>query len=253
MGQLIRCVKCDVVFHKTQHDQIPEYVGDPAHERKRVRVLERDDYRDFLKNHHGHRLEDLTIVEDSWVGEREYCEPVNVSYFNATNGKEKFLIKRHRERVDDPLRYVLIRGDYSLTCLSLEIQSAEIAQELEKVLKGRPVLAQKIRAFIKLFEHVSRQVNMTGLERVPEESAHPLEVYYRIDEVNLVYLLRNCRTLFEPEEFPEVEAFIYRHKDDGVLLLKATYQIQIKEKVRTVEETSPDVLRLDKVSLGEKV
>jgi len=253
MGRLVRCVKCDAIFLKTPYDQVPEYGGDVPNQGRNVHALERDDYGDFLKNHHGHRLEDLTIVEDSLVGEREYAEPVNVSYFKATNGKERFVIKRHRERIDDPLRYELIHGDYSLNCVAVDVQSREISQNLERVLRGRPALAQKIHAFIKLYQQVSRQVDLTRRKRVAEGSDHSLEVYYRIDEVSLVYLLRNCRTLFEPEEFPEVEAFIYRHKDDGVLLMKATYEIQVKERVRSAEETSPASFRLKKASCGEKV
>jgi hypothetical protein len=198
-------------------------------------------------------LEDLTIVEDSWAGEKEYGEPVHVSYFKATNGKEQFVIRRHRERITDPLRYELIHGDYSLACVSVEVQPKEIAKELGRVFRGRPSAAQKIGAFIELFRNVSGQIDIAALERVPEESGHPLEVYHRIDDVSLFYLLRNCRALFDQEEFPEVEAFIHRHRDDGVLLLKATYQIQIKERRRPPDETSPAFLGLKKVAFGEKI
>ena len=252
MSQLIRCVECDTVFLKTPYDQSPEYTGDRADGARGVRTIGRDDYGHFLRSHRGHRLEDLTIVEDSWVGEREYGEPVNVSYFKATNGKEKFVIRRHRERIDDPLTYDLIHGDYSLGCVRVEIQSKEIAREMGKVFQGRSAPAQKIHAFIELFQHVSRQVDITTLERVPEDSGHPLEVYHRIDDVSLFYLVRNCRTLFDQEGFPEVEAFIHRHRDDGVLLLKATYQIFFKERMRPEDEISPPFLNLHKVALGEK-
>jgi hypothetical protein len=253
MSQLVRCVECDAVFLKTPHDQSPEYIGDGANAAGRVRPLERDDYGNFLRTHRGHRLEDLTVIEDSWIGEREYGEPIHVSYFRATNGREKFLIKRHRERIEDPLHYELIHGDYSLNCLRVEIQSGEITRELEKVLQGRSAAAEKIHAFLELFQHVSRQVDLTGLERVPEESGHPLEVYHRIDDVSLFYLLRNCRALFDGDEFPDLEAFIYRHRAEGVLLLKATYQIQIKERIRSVDEISPAFLGFHKISFGEKI
>ena len=250
MSQLVRCVECDTVFLKTPYDQSPEYTGDGA---RRDRTIERDDYGNFLRNHRGHRLEDLSVVEDSWIGEKEYGEPIHVSYVRATNGRERFLVRRHREHIEDPLKYELIHGDYSLNCVRVEIQSGEITQELEWVLRERPAAPEKIHAFLELFQHVSGQVDITALERVPEESGHPLEVYHRIDDVSLFYLLRNCRALFHPEEFPDVESFIYRHRGDGVLLLKATYQIQIKERIRTIEEITPAFLGLPKVSFGEKI
>jgi hypothetical protein len=251
MSQLIRCVQCDAVFLKTPYDQTPEYLGDRADGAGRVRTIERDDYGNFLRSHRGHRLENLTIVEDSWAGEREYGEPVHVSYFKATNGKEKFVIRRHRQGITDPLKYELIHGDYSLACVRVEVQSREIAQELGRMFRGRPSAAQKIDSFIELLQHVSGQIDIAALERVPEESGHPLEVYHRIDDVSLFYLLRNCRSLFDREGFPEIEAFIHRHRDDGVLLLKATYQIQIQEGIRPPEETSPAFLGLKKVAFGE--
>jgi hypothetical protein len=60
-----------------------------------------------------------------------------------------------------------------------------------------------------------------------------------MDDVSLVYLLRNCRNIFNAQEYLGIEEFIHRHKDDGVLLLKATYGIQITEmrKVTKVEKT----------------
>ena len=50
---------------------------------------------DFLEKSSGTSIgRSLIIVEDSWVGEKEYLgEPVHVSYLKATNGKEKFVIK----------------------------------------------------------------------------------------------------------------------------------------------------------------
>jgi hypothetical protein len=48
--------------------------------------------------HHGHRLENLKIIEDSFVSEKAYSEPIKTSFFKATNGKEKFVVKKFRER-----------------------------------------------------------------------------------------------------------------------------------------------------------
>ncbi len=252
MGPLVRCVKCDEVFLRTPHDQAPEYEGDLTGRGKAVRTVEKDDYGDFLKDHDGHWLEDLTILEDSFASEKDFSEPVKVSYFKATNGKERFVVKRYRDRVGDPLKYELIHGDYSLVCLSVDIQSQEIAKQLGIALKERGSVAPKIHAFLKLFQRLAQQVDVTRLERVPEESDNPLVVYYRLDEVSLIFLLRNCRPLFDPEEFPEVEAFIYRHKEDGVLLLKARYQIRIEEEATSEEETPAVVFGLDQTPLAEK-
>ena len=85
----------------------------------------------------------------------------------------------------------------------------------------KPPLSQnKIDAFLKLYRAIAEDIDIKDLERIPEESHHPLEIYYKIDDVSLMYLLRNCRNIFKGQEYSAMEEFIHRHKDDGVLLLK---------------------------------
>lgn len=236
MNQLIRCLNCDEIFLKTPYDQCPEYKYVPAHPSEPVRSIERDDFQDFLIKHRGHRLEYLEIIEDSFISEKVYSEPVKIAYFKATNGKETFVIKRFRERIDEPSKYELIPGDYSLKCLGIEIQSEEITKQLRMEFKKPPFSPTQISAFPKLYRRIAGTVNTKNLERVSEESSHPLEIYYKMDDVSLFYLLRNCRNLFKGKEYSNIEEFINRHKDDGVLLLKARYKIQITERAKIRKE-----------------
>ncbi len=241
MNELVRCINCDEIFLKTPFDQWPEYESYPSGSLESFRTIERDDFQDFLKNHHGHRLEDLKILEDSFVSEKDYFEPVKTSYFKATNGKESFVIRKFREKIEEPLKYRLIHGDYSLRCTNIEIQSKEIAKQLKAEFKTSALSQNKIDAFLKLFQYIAKTIDIKNLERIPEESPNPLEIYYKIDDISLVYLLRNCRNIFKGQEYLNIEEFIHRHKDDGVLLLKATYKIQITEmaKSKKVEKTRP--------------
>jgi hypothetical protein len=191
--------------------------------------IEKDDFQDFLEKHRGHQLEDLRIIEDSFVSEKSYAEPVKVSYFKATNGRENFVIKRFRERIDQPLKYRLIRGDYSLKCIDLQIQSEAIGKQLEREIKP-PLTQAQIDTFLQLVQHVGKRLDVNTLERVPQESPYPLEIYHKMDDVSLMVLLRNCRNLFKGKTYAQIEGFIQRHKDDGVLLLKAVYRIEILER-----------------------
>jgi hypothetical protein len=230
MDQLIHCVNCDSVFLRTPYDQEPEYAQPPVLSRYSPHVIERDDLKDFMKDHDGHRLEELTIVEDSFISDRAYAEPVKVSYFRATNGKENFVIRKFREKIGETLKCELVAGDYFLTCLSLDVQAREIERQLARDFKENPFPKDKIDAFTRLFDHIVKTVDVKNLERTPEESPHPLEVFYRMDDVTLMYLLRNCHHIFKGEEYSQIEKFIFGHKDDGVLLLRATYRIEIAEK-----------------------
>ena len=252
MNQLIRCRKCDQIFMKSPFDRYPEYELGPDRTPEDFQGIERDDFQDFLIHHQGHQLEHLNIIEDSYVSEMAYSEPVKTSFFKATNGRERFVIKKFRERIDEPLKYQLIPGDYSLRCIAVEIQSEEISRQLERELKP-PVSQNKMGAFLRLMGAIAEDVDVNDLERIPEESHHPLEVYYKIDDFHVVYLLRNCRNIFEGQEYFAMEEFIHRHKDDGVLLLKATYKIELAEIARPGKKTISAFLHLEKEKiLGQK-
>jgi hypothetical protein len=68
-----------------------------------------------------------------------------------------------------------------------------------------------------------------------------------------MYLLRNCRNIFEGQEYWGIEEFIHRHKDDGVLLLKVTYRIQLTPMAKTRKRAIPRALPFEKEKiLGQK-
>ena len=242
MNQIIRCTSCNEVCMKTPYDQWPEYETSRDGSLTTVRETQRDDYRDFLATHRGHRLEGLRIVEDSYVSEQSYTEPVKESYFKATNGRETFVIKRFRTQIQEPLQYQLVKGDFELRCKSVDIQSEAIQKQLQKEWTSKPISPTKVTTFLRLLRYIAETTDIRQLERVPEESALPLEVFYRIDDVSLGFLLRNCHNIFKGKEYSEIEAFIHRHREDGVLLLKATFEIQFSEALptpRKVPETLP--------------
>lgn len=252
MNQLIRCINCDEVFFKTPYDQWPEYERGSEGSFDSIQTIEKDDFKDFLIYHRGHRLEELKIIEDSFVSEKPYHEPVKTSYFRATNGRERFLIKKFRKRIGDPLRYELIQGDYSLKCVSLDIQEEEIVKQLKSEWGSHPLPQNKLNAFIKLLRHLAKTLDLRDLERVQEESASPLEIYYKLDDVTITYLLRNCRSIFKGNDYEKMERFIHHHREDGVLLLKAIYKIHITEKTRTQERRVTQIPSM-KQKVSEKV
>jgi hypothetical protein len=252
MSELIHCINCDVIYLKTRFDQWPEYGPYLSNSEDHFQVNERDDFQDFLINHRGHQLENLRVVEDSFVSEKPYSEPVKVSYFKATNGRESFVIKKFRESIHEPLKYQLIIGDYSLRCVGIDIQSKEIAKQLEREFESTPLPSAKMTAFLKLYQHIAETVDIQDLERIPEESPNPLEIYYKMDDLSLIYLLRNCRSIFKGQEYSDIEKFIHLHKDDGVLLLKATYKIEIIEKARARKKAVAAPILLQKKRAVDK-
>ena len=252
MNQFIRCIDCGEGFIKTPFDQCPEYEYALTHPSEPVRVIQRDDFQDFLLNHRGHRLEHLEIIEDSFVSEKSYFEPVKISYFKASNKKETFVIKQFRNKIEEPLKYQLIPGDYFLECLGIEIQSEEITRQLKAEFKRPPIPLTQISAFLKLYRHIVEIIDIKNLERTSEESTHSLEVYYKMDDISLFYLLRNCQNIFKDKKYSDIEEFIYHHKDDGALLLNARYKIQITKRAKTKKEAGSTVIPAEVKKVKEK-
>ncbi len=252
MNQLIHCISCDQIFVRTPFDQWPEYQLDQNHPTRSIQIIEKDDFKLFLESHSGHQLEDLKILEDSYISEKPYYEPTKISYFKATNGKERFVIKKFREKIDDPLSYQLISGDYSLECMSIEMDHKAITKQIEMEFKERPFSAKKIASFLKLCRHIAEMIEIKDLERAPGESTYPLELYYKMDDLSLMVLLRNCHNIFKGEEYLEMEKFIHRHRDEGVLLLKAIYKIKIGEKIETKKRPVIHPLSFENKKILEK-
>jgi hypothetical protein len=253
MNQFLHCIDCGEGFRKTPFDQYPEYEYDPTHPFEPVQIKKRDDFQEFLITHQGHQLEYLEIIENSFISGKNYVEPVKTSYFRAINDKkEKFVIKQFREKIEEKLRYQVIPGDYFLEYAGVEVQSEEITKQLKIEFKTRPFSQDQISAFLKMYRRIVRGIDPKNLERISEESSHPLEVFYKMDDISLFYLLRNCRNIFKGKEYSDVEDFICRHKDDGVLLLKARYRIQIREKPKTKKEPASTVIPAEVKKVIEK-
>ncbi len=243
MNRFLLCIDCGEGFMKTPFDQCPDYEVDPHHPSEPIQAIKRDDFQEFLTTHHGHRLEDLEIIKNSFVSEKDYLEPVKTSYLRATNSKkEKFVIKRVRERIGEKARYQVIPGDYFLECTGVEVQSEEITKQLKTEFRTHPFSESKTSRFLRLYSRIVEGIDVKKLERISGESSHPLEEFCKIDDMSLFYLLRNCRNIFKGMEYSGIEDFIYRHKDDGVLLLKATYRVQIIQKPKNKEEAASTVI-----------
>ncbi len=248
MNQLVRCIACDELFLKTPFDNVPEYaIGSDQGSHS---AQPRDDFKCFLSHHHGHPMEELKIIGDSFVSEKGYLEPVKASYFKATNGKERFYVRKFRERIEDPMKYELIRGEYSVNSVGIKVQSEAIAQQMRAEFHDIPLSDGEISSFVSLYERIAELMDVDALERVPEESPFSLEVYCRPDDVSLVCLIRNSRNLFKGPKYLQVEDFIRRHKGDGVLLVKASYQIDVVERPRSEKESASSPVRLQKEGIG---
>ena len=241
----IRCIECNEVTHVTDYDCSPQYQCDE----KLEEVIEKpmDDMRNFMVQHRHHMIEELSRIKDSFISEGAYVEPLKVSYFEATNGKERFVIKKWRENINDPLQYELIPG-YIKTTISLEVQLDEIRKQLHDEIKHPYITEAKIERFIQIIEKVASQFSAGDKIEITAETDTPLISYCKMDTDFTREILRLSEEIFSAEELKEIEQFIYRNNNDNepmTLLLKRAFTIE--EENSKLIELGKEESHLDKV------
>ncbi len=106
--KLTRCTLCNQVI--PQFDSFGDFGATPIFPEVEWASEDLDEQKAFSQLHQNHHLEELWIDRGTLVSDKPVMEPVKVSFMEATNGKEKFLIKRTRASLARPVSYELILG-----------------------------------------------------------------------------------------------------------------------------------------------
>jgi hypothetical protein len=222
--RLIHCVRCDALALFSPLDQSPEYV----HEQGNWRVIERDDQDLFIKEHQGHPLEELQPVPDSFISYQNYIEPVKTSYFEATNGRKRFVVKESRKNILDPMTYELIPGKIVLKTKELRIDGATIQRELERLLSPSRLSSEKIQLFVEELERIVSDLSPKDCKRVPFESQNPSVWYFNLDRAVWKKALKASSKFLSEEESRLLDATIRSNFDGDMPVVLSQVEIQIK-------------------------
>jgi len=225
--KLIRCTQCNQVI--PQYDPFGDFGETSALPGVEWASDDLDRQREFLKLHQGHVLEELTVDRESAVSDRPAFEPCRISYVEAGNGKEKFLIKRVKEGYDRPAVYELIPGQKRVADISLEIQEEELRREIEWLNGSFPLPPEKVGKFIEAFREEVRGIP-------PEKWREEMEMTLPGEIPQLTYgsirpshwqnVIHRCERDFDSSEIELVERFIHDHRQPGNIL-----DLRIKNKI----------------------
>jgi len=248
MGRWIRCVECNQVAHVTEYDNAPHYQYDKDIEK----IIEKpmDDMKCFMAQHRDHEMEELTVVKNSFISEGNYGDPLKVSYFEATNGRGKFVIKGWRENINTSLRYEIIPG-YIKTTFHLMAQSNEIRKQMSEEITHPPIEGAKIEQFIQIIEMVVSQFSMRDKIEITAESNTPHISYCRMGTSCIKEILRLSEAIFNAEELRQVEQFIYqnnKYSEPMTLLFKRAFNI--KKRVTAPLKSKEEQSLLDEAVTG---
>ncbi len=191
-------------------------------------VTEPDEGPCFADLHRRHTTEELFIIKDSFMSEGRYGEPLKVSYFEASNGKERFVIRGSRSDITRPIAYELIPG-YIETSFRREVQSREIRRQLAAEIQDPPFAEAKISCFIQAAEQVAARFPLKDRLEITAETDTPMVSHCRLGASDTRDILTLCRGIFDEEELKRLERFIHNnnsYNEPMTLLLKRTFRIK---------------------------
>jgi len=201
----IRCIDCNVAAHITEHDCLPSYDYDQECAEAVGKPM--DDEAHFMGGHKQHTMEELFVVKDSFISEGRYGEPLKISYFEATNGTERFVVKGWREDINHAMAYEVIPG-YIEMRFKREVQADEIRRQLEEEIKDPPLAATDIERFIQIVEKVVAQFPVSDRIEITAETDTPLISHCRIGVNALRKILSESKAIFAVGELEKVEPFV---------------------------------------------
>ena len=104
---LIVCTVCNQVIPNYQGYELTQANNLPGVEWSEADLASA---KDFLRTHLGHKLEEISVEEGSWVSEKPSREPLRVSYGYAGKDGKKLLLRRTKSALDQPASYEIIPG-----------------------------------------------------------------------------------------------------------------------------------------------
>lgn len=202
---LLRCHDCNRLLLLGAHNRAPAWrmrAGD-------VEPVEvpRDDEEEFRRAHGRHRLGQLAVVEGSSVSEGSWGDPMRVTYFEATDGGETIVVRRHRTHLDRPVIYEVVPGRLEVRAVALEVQARDIERQIEADLPGLldPAVVGR---FIRGVEEIAGGLEPEDLEEVCIDSRDTLVAYARLDEKRVVEILDRIRKDVPADTLRRLHRFI---------------------------------------------
>lgn len=226
MGTLIRCITCNAIMHMTEGDFSPHYAWNNGE----INEIKTDDREAFLHKHKGHTTELLTPLTPP-ISDQPYGEPLQTSYFEATNGTERFLIKRWRSTIEDPFAYEIIEGRIKLTNGTLRAQTTAIKQQLEAE-NNLSIPEKKVNYFIQAVRTEVEQLDPDTLA-ISAEGETPLASYYRLGSTCVDRILKRCQDKFTQRELNKLRDFINRNNEyDDVMTVISNKNFTITKSMQ---------------------
>jgi hypothetical protein len=228
-GKFIRCHHCDAIHHVTPFDKAPVY----ALVSGQVETSSADDWRAFMEGHAHHKLEPLRATGEKYFGTRNPMDPMGVGYLEVTNGQEKFLLRRSRKSIAEPLAYELVKGKTVGPDATVEVQETEIKKEIKYHFNWTPALPpsdDKIDLFIALLKCLVKEIDPNTIQVTEYSYTGESVAYGRLNQDVIDALMRKCAAYFLAAEQEAICRFIHSHREGcDVMTLRVRQHFSVED------------------------
>jgi len=235
--RLIRCSKCNQVI--PLFGNFGDFGESPMLPGVEWSSKDSEIQREFSRCLREHPTEELTVDYDTYVSDRPCYESTKVSYFEASNGKQRFLIRRMKEGLGQPAVYKLIPGRLHISNSSLIIQEDDLRKQIYSWTRLPRLTDDQIDKFIRAFREEVQIIPPEKLEEEVEialEGETPLLAYARLKEAHWKNVLCRCQKDFPEADLMKIEQFIHENDQPNDVLA-----LMIKRKVYILDPKTEQV------------
>jgi hypothetical protein len=210
--KFIHCCVCDAVHHVSPFDKAPTYI----HVGGQVEAQATDDWRLFMARHAGHRLEPLQASGEKLFPDGSSIDPMSVGYIEVTNGQDRYVVRRARKSIQEPMSYELIRGRMANIGLTVEVQDSEIKKEIKNHFSWAPATCpddDKIDLFVELVKEVVKNIDPHRIQISEYSYTDDSISYGTFDSAALDALTERCAIYFLPDQLASLRRFVETHRN----------------------------------------
>jgi hypothetical protein len=217
--KLIRCIQCNqVTAYNTGFGDFGETPSLPGVEWSAEDLYTK---RAFFLSHGDHPTEEIFVALESIISDKPSYEPNKVSYFEAGNGRERFLLKRTKESLGHPAFYEIIPGIIRISNVSFKIQENDLRKQLLKKNGSLALKKETAQTFIEAYQEELERIPPERLSEkieIAEEGENPLLIYASLKPDHWQKVLQRCQKDLQKNDLQEISHFIHENNNPGDVL-----------------------------------
>jgi hypothetical protein len=175
----------------------------------------------FSSAHRPHGLIGLLRCTSEVRADRGLWDPMATIRFEATDGRETFVVTSLRQSIDEPRQYHLTSGSLPVTSQEISIADGDVRRGLDMEFQPHAIRPTKVERFISALHEAVRSVRPQELSICYDLPDDPALSVAPMPDAAFESVVAACAEIFDSWEFPRIHRFLLANRaDDGLLMLR---------------------------------